>query len=331
MPNSKTLTTNHKIIKESAFIDSMPYKVSILDDILYRSYKLILDGHYKPAASELMLNLKSFFDTYPFKDNQWIQDRCLDHPINELIQQDPCTYRGMSRPRGYAGDAVLIDYYYRLNGPTSKTTHIGRELFDAFIESSASESVRWRAVHLSELITNLHYRLKKPLTLLSIASGHLREIAYIENFEEKVHRLDALDQDKRSNDLVRETYDYSNLNIIDAKIRHVIGGRMEENEYDFIYSAGLFDYLEDKVAKRLIAKMYRSLKKGAKMLVPNFAPGLQGQAYMETFMNWHLIYRTEGQMLSLCSELQNLIKPSDVKLYRDPNFNVIYMEITKSK
>src|ERR1700730_8656601 len=35
---------------------------------------------------------------------------CLAHPLRELVHQDPFTYRTFSKPRGYAGDAVMLDY-----------------------------------------------------------------------------------------------------------------------------------------------------------------------------------------------------------------------------
>ena len=36
--------------------------------------------------------------------------RCLEHPIRQLLHQDPFTRRAFSKPRGYAGDAVMMDY-----------------------------------------------------------------------------------------------------------------------------------------------------------------------------------------------------------------------------
>ena len=34
---------------------------------------------------------------------------CLRHPLRALLHQDPFTYRAFSKPRGYSGDAVLLD------------------------------------------------------------------------------------------------------------------------------------------------------------------------------------------------------------------------------
>lgn len=40
--------------------------------------------------------------------------RCLSHFLRGLLHQDPFTYRAFSKPRGYAGDAVMTDYIYGL-------------------------------------------------------------------------------------------------------------------------------------------------------------------------------------------------------------------------
>src|SRR4051794_26007505 len=39
---------------------------------------------------------------------------CLDHPLRNLLHEDPFTFRAFSKPRGYAGDAVMMDYIYGL-------------------------------------------------------------------------------------------------------------------------------------------------------------------------------------------------------------------------
>ena len=57
---------------------------------------------------------------------------CLDHPLRHLLHQDPFTYRAFSKPRGYAGDAVMMDYIYGLGEAqqaTSEATTSGRAIF----------------------------------------------------------------------------------------------------------------------------------------------------------------------------------------------------------
>jgi len=36
------------------------------------------------------------------------------HPLLDVTHEDPLTARSFRRPRGYAGDAVMLDFIYRL-------------------------------------------------------------------------------------------------------------------------------------------------------------------------------------------------------------------------
>ena len=45
---------------------------------------------------------------------EWYAHWCLNHPACGLMRQDPFTFRAFSKPRGYAGDAVTVDYIYGL-------------------------------------------------------------------------------------------------------------------------------------------------------------------------------------------------------------------------
>ena len=49
----------------------------------------------------------------------------LTHPLGELLHRDPFTRRGFDKPRGYAGDAVLIDYLYATAPPGQLEPAIG--------------------------------------------------------------------------------------------------------------------------------------------------------------------------------------------------------------
>lgn len=52
----------------------------------------------------------------------------VSHPVRKVVHQDPITFRSFSKPRGYAGDAVLLDYLYgepAVNGSVKENTEIG--------------------------------------------------------------------------------------------------------------------------------------------------------------------------------------------------------------
>jgi hypothetical protein len=69
--------------------------------------------------------------------------------------------------------------------------------------------------------------------------------------------------------------------------------------FDFIYSAGLYDYLSEDTAVRLTSKLASMLKPGGRLLIANMMPSLPSAGYMEAVMDWWLIYRTTQELKSL--------------------------------
>jgi extracellular factor (EF) 3-hydroxypalmitic acid methyl ester biosynthesis protein len=69
---------------------------------------------------------------------------------------------------------------------------------------------------------------------------------------------------------------------------------------------------------------------GGQMLIPNFAPQLRDRAYMETFMDWTLIYRDEQAMVRLLAQVEPAqIQSHDV--YEDPSGSVVHLLVKKRK
>src|SRR6476660_5776461 len=105
---------------------------------------LSFDDFSLDAASEQLSNgdltsgLDELFDDLCERREQnpdsWRQyaDTCLNHPIRDLLYQDPFTHRAFAKPRGYAGDAVMMHYIYGLGdaGEAARTaTPLGRAIF----------------------------------------------------------------------------------------------------------------------------------------------------------------------------------------------------------
>ena len=87
------------------------------DRVLDDTYQRLSDPYSDQAdVDEAMdgLFLGLGFQRRISSDEEWdaIVDRCLGHPLNGLLQQDPFTCRAFEKPRGYAGDAELIDFIY---------------------------------------------------------------------------------------------------------------------------------------------------------------------------------------------------------------------------
>ena len=304
-------------------------KRNSVKDVLNKSLQLIEIGSIKEGVSSLVFDLdevtKGLSQEVICSE---VREECLQHPLSKILLQDPMTKWAFQKPRGYSGDAELIDFMYRLKPCTLDDSYLGRELHGELSLAGSVSAVRWRANHIAKEIDQFQKRAGRKIDVISVASGHLRELAYIENASEKINRFVCIDQDEKSNQVVRQTYvNHNFLEIIDDSISYIYKRRLENQEFDFIYSTGLFDYLNDKLASRMIEILYGNLQEGGQMIIPNFLKGITEKAYMETFMKWNLIYRNEEDMRILCSSLE--IPSSQKEIDYDDMRKVIYLKITK--
>ena len=98
------------------------------------------EGRIAPALDELFEDLLARREEKPETWAPYAR-ACLDHPVRNLLHQDPFTYRAFPKPRGYAGDAVMMDYIYGLGEATEaarEATPLGRAIFNTWAEAFGS-------------------------------------------------------------------------------------------------------------------------------------------------------------------------------------------------
>ncbi len=266
-------------------------------------------------------------------DPAWAEfvEKCLAHPVRELLHQDPFTYRVFSKPRGYAGDAVMLDYVYgREEGwpaPPSASA-LGQEIFQFTTGSAACEAVRARRGFIADLVDGLSEELRKP-HVLSVACGHLREALLCSTIRRRrFSRYVALDSDPRSLEEVTRCYGSFGVQTCNAGVRQLLTRRLDLGLFDLIYSTGLYDYLQLPAAQRLTASLFDLLRPRGRLLIANFLPGILDQGYMESYMAWKLIFRTRQDMLMIAEEIP-LSSIHDIHIFAEENQNIIFLQITK--
>ncbi len=79
-------------------------------------------------------------------------------------------------------------------------------------------------------------------------------------------------------------------------MRHVGSG---SKKYDLVYCAGLFDYLSDRICRRLLEIFYDMLAPGGLLIATNVHPSNDWRNWMEYLAEWHLVYRDEEQFLHI--------------------------------
>lgn len=84
-----------------------------------------------------------------------------------------------------------------------------------------------------------------------------------------------------------------------ASVLDLISGTIKFTDLDLIYSAGLFDYLDDRLALRLIETRLSSLKPDGRLFIANFMPDYKHIGFMEAIMEWTRVSRNEEQLLAI--------------------------------
>ncbi|HKE29427.1 MAG TPA: class I SAM-dependent methyltransferase [Bryobacteraceae bacterium] len=251
--------------------------------------------------------------------------------VFDILHEDPFIGRSYVKPRGYAGDAVLLDFIYHhpAIGPyLDAATPRGRASTGFSTNSPAPRAVRNRAWLLATEIDAICGRNPKA-QILSMASGHLREVLHSRAVQQRTFgRFVALDQDRQSVEAVREDLSQLGVEAQEGSVKDVIarGGRL--GCFDFIYAAGLYDYLDDRVAKRLLVSLFGLLKKGGKVWIANFLPDIPDRAFMESFMDWWLVYRTPEQMRELAEPLA-AGGCSGARTFVEHEGNIVFLEVCR--
>lgn len=249
------------------------------------------------------------------------------HPLHNLLLESPVTYRAFQKPRGYAGDAVLMDLMYGTASPGRELSPLGGILFGYEFDSPCCQSVRVRRAILARELDDVA-RERPGAHVLSVACGHLREIEWSRAARDGRITLTALDQDRESLSVIDREYARYGVCTVPGTIGDVLRRATRFRDLDLVYASGLFDYLQQPLARALADAMFRMLAPGGRLLIANFTPDTSDAAWMETFMDWRLVYRGEEQMRGLtesiaASDLEHL------EQFRDDNGNITYLRVVR--
>jgi hypothetical protein len=225
--------------------------------------------------------------------------------LAHLVDESPFMSRCLRKPLGYAGDYQMMNYIYD-NEVFDAPTNMGKLLNYFLFSLPATNAVRNRAKIIRGIVQATFWQ-KSRLAVASIACGPAREVAatlepLTDRAEEAKIIWTLLDQDKEALDSARRNLPKHILlepNLINAGVRNLLKNEVRIGPQDIIYSLGLFDYLEDKVAISLIKLLFGELNPGGLMLIGNFDQSNPVRAFMEGVLEWYLIHRTEEEMLAL--------------------------------
>jgi extracellular factor (EF) 3-hydroxypalmitic acid methyl ester biosynthesis protein len=255
--------------------------------------------------------------------NAFAKGDCLAHPVCGYVHQDPFTRRSFQKPRGYAGDAVLLDYIYGIphsEHEAQDATPLGRWICNYSSNTTAPRAVRHRMHLAAELIDRVCSE-RRGARILSLASGHGRELQISHAIRGGLADLVvAFDQDEASLAEVEATAISRNVRAVHGSIARLIAGRHDFSGFDLVYALGLFDYLGDRAARRLVEVMVDMLRPGGIIMVGNFLPDIYDAGYMESFMGWNLEFRSRAEIVALMDGVKSRVE--DIRYFEESEGNI---------
>ena len=221
-----------------------------------------------------------------------VRDSCP--AINSL---DTIQGSSIIKPYGYSGDFEIIDKIYTMHMAEHEPYKSWDKLFHT---SKAAIAVRNRKEYFKQILRKL-YKLDRDIMVLNLASGPCRDIAeHYQEFPDSKIWFECIDMDPNAilyaERLLGENV--SRVNFIQKNVFRVT----PEKKYDLVWSAGLFDYFDDKAFVKVL-KRFIDFDPTTKIIVGNFCDTNPSRAYMELMGDWYLHHRSRKNLFELTDQI----------------------------
>lgn len=249
-----------------------------------------------------------------------LMSRFLSDSVQEFEHGYMCRH-SRTKPLGYAGDHLIIDMIYRR---CTEETGIGNLLDSFYHRQKAPTAVRNRKKYFTDLMHEQVHTYGIP-SVLDVACGPCRDVSesLLLNGPATFHcvDLDAQALEYARSVVARTFHDtvcWQQANALRLKSTHT---------YSLVWSAGLFDYLDDRQAALLLRKMWHWVSPGGEVVIGNFHLNNPDRPWMEWCGDWHLIHRDEDDMKRICN-LAN-IPARSVRIEYEPLGVNMFLRIRK--
>jgi extracellular factor (EF) 3-hydroxypalmitic acid methyl ester biosynthesis protein len=266
-----------------------------------------------------------------------------------LLSACPLNRRAYEKPLGYAGDFRMMELVF--------TEELGGEgLFGRFLHLICQNYTLARAVVGRASVTREAVRSASetpgegPVRILALAAGPAIELR---KFLQQVVALNRpvelilLDQDRTAHEtahaqLVRILLEQHKgilpvtVRCLHFSVRQLLRPRTAEEQrivretlrdLDLVYSAGLYDYLPERIAVALTRVLYGRLREGGRLLLGNLVETPDSTWIMDYVWGWPLIYRTEESMLRLGDGLAQ--KGARVGITSDVTGRCLFLDVVR--
>jgi extracellular factor (EF) 3-hydroxypalmitic acid methyl ester biosynthesis protein len=235
----------------------------------------------------------------------------------DLLRHGELQLRAREKPRGYAGDDVLLRSIFA----GEVAWHPLGQVFDRyFLQQDAPRAVNHRTIIAAKQCEEVLFAANAEVGchIAVIGAGPALEVEQAlrqwaanseclrRDYPRGIVRITLLDLDEMALLTARERLSRIAPDIELVTLRENLFriGRQSIRalpliDSDMIICLGLLDYLNAVDASSLLRVCYQSLRPGGRMIFGNFAPQCKARTYMEWIGNWYLTYRTEAEFMAI--------------------------------
>jgi extracellular factor (EF) 3-hydroxypalmitic acid methyl ester biosynthesis protein len=273
-----------------------------------------LEAPVVPVVMPLMRRFENIAQEIP-PEIQPIHRSYIKRQLHPLVLCAPFVYRTFAKPLGYAGDYEMVSMMLR--DPYEGSTAFAKLINKLYLEIPPVIAHRNRIVYLVEQLTRETERVAaagRRIKIFNLGCGPAQEVQNFLATQSVSDQADftlldfndeTLDNTSRVMDEQRSRYGrQTNIQFIKRSVNQVLkeaskGSVADRQQYDLVYCAGLFDYLSDRICRRLLEIFYDMVAPGGLLIATNVHPSNPWRNWMEYLAEWHLVYRDEAQFLAL--------------------------------
>jgi extracellular factor (EF) 3-hydroxypalmitic acid methyl ester biosynthesis protein len=263
--------------------------------------------------------------------------------LHPLVLCSPFVYRTVQKPLGYAGDYEMVNMILResLEGGSLFAKIVNM----CFLNNPPAQAHRNRIKHLKQRLveeTRRAARAGRVAKVFNLGCGPAKEVQDFLSEEEISNRadltlLDFNDETLRHverllTDRKSQSCRTTPIKLLKKSVHQLLKeaergqDEMRPGTYDFIYCAGLFDYMSDRICKRLMNIFYDLLAPGGLLLATNVDACKPFRQSMEYLMEWHLNCRNGPQLKALEPEAA---APNSCSIKADATGVNVFIEVRK--
>ncbi len=301
-----------------------------------------LESPIMPVVAPLLERLENTGRDIP-QDLRPVHGSYIKRQLHPLVLCSPFVYRTFQKPLGYAGDYEMVSMMLR--DPYEGSSMFAKIINRIILGMPAAEAHRNRIVYLTERLNEETARLVaqgKVARVFNLGCGPAQEVQRFLSRDTLCDNADLLLLDFNDETIVSTTRTLeelrgrhrrrTGLSFTKRSVHQILkestkpGAGFEVGGFDFVYCAGLFDYLSDRICRRLLEVFYDLLAPGGLLVATNVDSSNPSRTWMEYVVEWHLVYRDSAQFAKLAPEQA---PPGNVSVKADPTGVNIYLEVRK--